>query len=411
MNLLSNGKHEQGSGKIITSKAVEDQGENNDGADDDSPCKICKTSYVITNLPVDCLALIFWFLETREDRNSFGLTCRQWLHIQNNNHLFLWFRYRHWPHDKYPRISPERFPKLLCKLLVRFQNLKYLSLTRCSKITDFDKSMPRFFESKVQYLCLDRCSEYSNTELSLMFSWFPRLTDVSLESTHITDKGLESLANCCSSLKEVNLSRCRWITDSGISFLVQNCRKLSSVHVNFCSRITGIGFLGCAQTLTDLAAVGCKLKPQGINAIASGGGIEYLLLGTTLGKARYLNTEAIMKISKGCPMLKYLCISDWEVELEGWEAIGQNCKNLEHLTVYGCRKLCDLGLQALCNGCNKLSRLYVDDGNSCSSYALELFKRNKPDVLCHLSYYSAAEAVMSDAEKVDKIDEFLRMPF
>lgn len=70
-----------------------------------------------------------------------------------------------------------------------------------------------------------------------------------------------------------------------------------------------------------------------------------------------------------------------EIEVEGLEAIGLNCTNLECLIAFGCRKLCKLGLQALCNGCNKLSRLYIDDDNNCSSFAVELFKRKKPDAM------------------------------
>ncbi|KAI3951822.1 hypothetical protein MKW92_009220, partial [Papaver armeniacum] len=75
-----------------------------------------------------------------------------------------------------------------------------------------------------------------------------------------------------------------------------------------------------------------------------------------------------------------------DIELQGWEAIGRNCKNLEHLYVYKCRKLCDLGLQALCNGCDKLSKFFVDYENSCSSAVLEIFERKKPDVMFRSVY-------------------------
>ncbi|KAI3842908.1 hypothetical protein MKW92_014671, partial [Papaver armeniacum] len=93
MSLLSNGKYNQGLGKIPNAKAVQ-QGaanKNNGGIDDDRSTSETTSSCNITNLPGDCLNLIFKCLKSR-DRNSFGLTCRQWLHIQNNNQEFLVFR-------------------------------------------------------------------------------------------------------------------------------------------------------------------------------------------------------------------------------------------------------------------------------------------------------------------------------
>ncbi|KAI3842909.1 hypothetical protein MKW92_014672, partial [Papaver armeniacum] len=73
-------------------------------------------------------------------------------------------------------------------------------------ISDFAAPNPKLFESKVPDLRLHNCYAYSDIEFSILFSWFPRLRYVSLEFTHITDKGLEALSKCCSSLKEIRLS-------------------------------------------------------------------------------------------------------------------------------------------------------------------------------------------------------------
>ncbi|XP_026384856.1 F-box/LRR-repeat protein 12-like [Papaver somniferum] len=189
----------------------------------------------------------------------------------------------------------------------------------------------------------------------------------------ITDKGLEALAKCCS--ETVDLSGSDSITDSGISFLIKNCSKLDTLSIRFCRKISGIGFLGCPQTLTNLEAKGCRFIPEGISAIVSGGGLECLSFSS-------VNNEEVWILSKGCPLLKKLDLSNCEdIELQGWEAIGRNCKNLEHLYVYRCKKLSDLGLEALGNGCDKLSKIFVGDENSCSSSGLEIFKRKKPDVM------------------------------
>ncbi|KAI3843479.1 hypothetical protein MKW92_000631 [Papaver armeniacum] len=312
----------QGSGKIHTSKTLREAAKfaHNDGR----PCKIRKTSSSVTNFPDDYLNLILKFLETKKDRNSFGLTCHEWLRIQNNNHESLWCdnyydpENKYNPPGKYPKISPGNLAIVTTRLLIRFQQLKYLSLSRLPRITNFVKLKSQSFGSNVQKL------------------------------------------------------------------------KLSSLCIDHCSNITGIGFLGCAQALTCLEARGCNLKPEGFRAIVGGGALEYLYLRPSIyyelaedEKGCTVDTETVMTISKGCPLLKELALSNCEeVELDGWKAIGLNCKELELLAVMGCQKLCDMGLQAIWDGCSKLSELSIDrEKNSCSSFAIELFKGKKPAVV------------------------------
>ncbi|MCL7033650.1 hypothetical protein MKW94_022480 [Papaver nudicaule] len=396
ISLSPNNKYNQGSGKTYTSKAVQQEEAKINCAY--RPCKIRRTTSSITNLPGDCINLIFKCLTTVDDRNSFGLTCRDWLHVQNNSHISLWYRNHYHPYnkhdepDKYPKISPESLAKITCRLLIRFQQLKHLSLGRLPNITNVVTLNSQPFGSNVQTLylenCYDHCYSYSDMQLSLIFSWFPRLTYINLHSSDISDKGLEALAKCCSSLEKVCLPWCCSITDSGISHVLRNCREICSLDIECCSRIIGICFIGCGQTLTHLKAGGCNFKPEGIRAIVSGGGLKYLNLKTPDELTEFkegciINTEAVMTISKGCPLLEKLFLSDCEeVELEGWKAIGLNCKELDFLDLIGCKKLCDMGLQAICDGCSKLSGLRIDrEKNRCSSYALEIFKRKKPGVM------------------------------
>ncbi|MCL7041989.1 hypothetical protein MKW94_008239 [Papaver nudicaule] len=186
------------------------------------------TSFYIMNLPDDCQNLIFNCLgKNRDDRNSFGLTCRQWLHIQNNNRQFLFFLTR-------------RNPKNKARFAVGHP-----------EITEFLTSKPPLAESKVQRLFLDNCDKNLHMEPSPVFSWFPHLTSIIMESCHITSKGLEELAK-------------------RISFLLRNCPQLVSLCIVDCIKITGIGFHECPKTLTHLIMGGCKLKPEGIIAIVSG---------------------------------------------------------------------------------------------------------------------------------------------
>ncbi|KAI3907961.1 hypothetical protein MKW98_003606 [Papaver atlanticum] len=254
MSFLSNGKEKKGSGKIPTSS-------------------------FITNLPIDCLTLIFKRLK-RDDHISFGLTCRQWL------------------------------------VLIVSYSEEGCKNCNIPEVTDFvtSKSPVPFFESKVQTLNLGYCHEqYSDIELPLMFSWFPRLTFICLRSSHMPDKGLEVHVKCCAFLKE------NWV-HFGLSIAAKSLV---------------LAFFECPKTLTHVRVCGCKLKPEGINAIVSGGGIEFLKLHDLDGEGS-ITSEAVITVSKGCPLLKELILRECqEVELEGWRAVGRYCKNLEVLAVLG----------------------------------------------------------------------------
>ncbi|KAK4270052.1 hypothetical protein QN277_023138 [Acacia crassicarpa] len=366
----------------------------------------------IKHLPDECLALIFCCLNSSIDQQSFGLTCRRWLQIQNLNCRSLRFRWNiH-----------------LNRLLSRFQHLESLSLP--IDITDSGLTFMQSYGSNLRNLDLHRCSNVSDNGLTLAASSCPLLTVISLYECHkitdhgletlangcpllttislycclkITDYGLETLANGCLSLKYVNLSYCSQISDKGLKALTQKCRQLQVVKISNCDGIAGVGFKGCSETLAYVVADSCKLTPDGIKGIVSGGGLEYLnvsclscfpfrdstagiglssnLKFLNFGMCRSVCDASIITIAKGCPLLEeWNLVSCDDVNLSGWQAIGLNCQNLERLHVNRCRNLCDLGLQSIQSGCKSLSILYMNGCFRLSATAIELFKYYRADV-------------------------------
>ncbi|MCL7023211.1 hypothetical protein MKW94_016513 [Papaver nudicaule] len=386
-------------------------------------CKNLATS--IMNLPDDCLVLILQLLDRPIDRNSFGLTCHRWLRIQNSSRRKLWFNHYHHPLAK---VSPHSYSFRLTKLLTRFQQLNFLSLSHCTELPDSALSQLQSFGSNIQTLYLECCLAITDYGFSLMASGCPHLTSISLYKCSISDIGLEALAKSCSSLQKVNLSwcgitdtgiislgkscsslqklnlsNCVSVSDRGIRYLSQACRQLSSITVSYCEKITGVGFHGFSETLAFVEAVCCKLEPEGIQAIVSGGGLEYLdlsnldLLVARLDKigfaknlrvlnfrnCRDVRNAVVIKISKGCPLLQEWNLAHChEIDLDGWTAIGSNCHNLEILHVNMCFNLRDAGLQALLfNGCRRLSKLYMSNHYSqISHFTIEQLKCRRSDV-------------------------------
>ncbi|OVA05149.1 Leucine-rich repeat [Macleaya cordata] len=279
----------------------------------------------VMNISNDCLLLTFHRLKPGIDRNSFGLTCHRWLRIQNSSRRSLWLNI---PSHSFTssRINPNIVSLVIFKLLTRFQQLSFLSLKGCcSNLPDF--VIWQFFWSNVQALYLNGCFQDSDSRLPLMASRFPWLTSIRLCESIITN--------------------------------------------------IGIGFNGCSETLVYLKADSCKLELEGISGIASRGGLEYLNL-SRVGCGPWDDLgDGLAKIGEGFAMkLRVLNLQ----RLHGWEAIGLNCHNLVILNVSQCRNFCDRGLQALCDGCNKLSKLHMACCARISNSAIELFECRRSNV-------------------------------
>lgn len=360
-----------------------------------------------TQLPDDCLYFIFQRLDSSLDRESFGLTCRRWLHIQNSSRRSLQFQcaFTQLSIASLSQPSTEITLFHLHRLLNRFQQLQSLSLSGCTDLSDSGLSLLARYGSNLQSLHLDCCFGIADRGLFFVASGCTSLTILSLYRCNVTDIGLETLSKSCFGLKDVNLSYCGLISDHGIRALSQKCTHLRAVNISHCKSVNGIGFLGCPQTLTYLEAESCKLEPEGIMGIVSGGGLEYLSVSNIIwciqgnglssigagfsANLRVLNfrlcrttgDETIVAISKGCPLLE-----EWnlalchEIRVAGWESIGLNCQNLKRLHVNRCRNLCDRGLQALRDGCNRLQILYFTRCHLVSSTAIEIFKCLRSDV-------------------------------
>ncbi|KAK6947474.1 Leucine-rich repeat [Dillenia turbinata] len=363
------------------------------------PSGMSQTS--IAHLPDDCLYIIFQWLEKRVDRESFGLTCHRWLHIQNQSrrslHFECSFNQLNISSLSQSNIDIKSFH--LHRLLNRFQQLQSLSLSGCIELTDSGLTQLLFYGAKLKSLNLDCCFGITDCGLSIIASGCPSLMLISLYRCNISDIGLETLARSCSALKEVNLSSCSLITDRGVAALSQKCLQLLAIRISNCRNVNGVGFQGCPETLAYLEAESCKIEREGIMGIVSGGGLEYLNLSSLswsvsgasfaaigagfatklkildLRLCRTIIDESVMAIAKECPLLQQwnlaLC---HEVRISGWQSIGSNCNNLEKLHVNRCRNLCDRGLQALRDGCQKLSVLYMSRCRLITCTAIELFK-------------------------------------
>ncbi|WOL01294.1 F-box/LRR-repeat protein 12 isoform X1 [Canna indica] len=349
-------------------------------------------------LPDDCLQIIFQNLQTRGERNAFGLTCRQWLQIQNlaRRSLALQLSYD-------PKVY-RNYAIYLPRLLTRFPCLHSLSLAGCTELPDSALTELRHFGSNIRSLSLYCCFSISGHGFAHVSVGCPHLVSITLYRCCITDAGLRTLAEHCRVLENVDLSHCIQISDQGINALLGGCTKLRRLIISYCMDIRGTGFAGCSPTLTYLAADSCILSPEGLFLVVRGGGLEYLNVSSlrayidpdvlsvigagsasklrflNLRMCRFLSDHSVACIAQGCPLLE-----EWnlavchDVHNEGWFKIGSTCRNLRILHVNRCRNLNNLGLQALVD-CVRLTVLYMHGCQQVTYMGLEAFRMLRQDV-------------------------------
>ncbi|XP_071728770.1 F-box/LRR-repeat protein 12-like [Rutidosis leptorrhynchoides] len=232
-------------------------------------------------------------------------------------------------------------------------------------------------------------------------SYCPLLSVICLVGCSITDSELEILAKSCKFLIEVNLNTCINVSDCGIQYISQNCRQLRALKIRNCKNVVGVGFRWCSSNLKILYASCCALDSTDVIEILRGGGLEYLSFSWPVNERMFIGSidlanlkvldlegcksiedDAIVSISKGCPLLR-----DWDlswcgrVGLRGWESIGLYSQNLEIIHVYRCARLCNKGLLCLGNGCKRLSVIWMGSGGTeITSNGITAFKLQRDDV-------------------------------
>ncbi|PWA65271.1 leucine-rich repeat domain, L domain-like protein [Artemisia annua] len=310
----------------------------------------------------------------KDDRDSFGLACHNFLDIQSSSRKQLT-----------PSSKVHATDSLIQNMLNRFRHLEMLSLIRCRGISDSGLAPLQMYGFKLQYLNLSFCSRVTDNGLSYVASGCPLLSIVGLyKCCFITDYGLQILTESCKSLKHVDLSLCCEITDNGIQCLNQNCRQLTKLGISGCDKILGKGFQGVSPTLACFEAKNCPFDSKGVSAVLSGGGLEYLnlsrdkypwecdLAAIGLGFGAHIKTldlkncnfvedATIMKIAQGCPLLQEWNLSGCDkITDHGWRSIGLYCQNLEILHANRCKNLGKRRLKVLVvEGFPRLSVIYM----------------------------------------------------
>ncbi|PWA90136.1 hypothetical protein CTI12_AA102290 [Artemisia annua] len=360
------------------------------------------------SLPDECLALIFNFLTTINERNNASLVSHRWLRIEAQTHTRLTLDAQS---DLQPFIPP---------IFTRFNSLTHLVLHSFA----YDDSI-------------------NDDDIILITSMCPNLTRLELTSLNVTDVGLISVAQNCRALKKLRLEFTDEIGDEGLIAVGKHCLNLQElalygvdasyvslqVIATNCQNLVRL-YLIRSDTITDLAdkctalkflyiekchevsdkgmvafAFGCpnleEIRREGVikltasrakavNAITSDSGVQEHVeevplvandvavagperVSTTSTSSRNGDPSSNFKgsVAQNCRALKKLRLEFTdEIGDEGLIAVGKHCLNLQELTLYGV-DASYVSLQVIATNCQNLVRLYLIRSDTISDLEMQ----------------------------------------
>uniref|UniRef100_A0A6V7QRP7 F-box/LRR-repeat protein 15-like leucin rich repeat domain-containing protein n=1 Tax=Ananas comosus var. bracteatus TaxID=296719 RepID=A0A6V7QRP7_ANACO len=158
-----------------------------------------------------------------------------------------------------------------------------------------------------------------------------KLQSIRLDGCPVTSAGLKAIANSCTSLKELSLSKCSGVTDEGLSSVVVKHKTLMKLDITCCRNITDVSVANITSSCSALTSL--RMESCGL-----------------------VSNEAFRLIGQHCQLLEELDLTDNDVDDEGLKAISRCCK-LSSLKIGICLNISDEGLVHVGKSCPELQEL------------------------------------------------------
>ncbi|CAI9752875.1 unnamed protein product [Fraxinus pennsylvanica] len=329
----------------------------------------------ISELPDECLALIFQSLSSR-DRNQCSLVCHRWFIVEGQS--------RH----RLALNATEEVNVHLPGIFTRFDSITKLAL-RCDRksvsVNDEALTLISMRCQNLTRLKLRACREISEQGMYALGQNCKSLRKFSCGSCMFGAKGMNALLNNCSSLEELSVKRLRAAKNdsgaepigpgaaasslksitlkeiySGQCFgpLIIGSKNLKSLKILRCSgdwdRLLET-IAGRKNCLTEIHLERLQVSDIGLMAISKSPDLEIF----HLVKAPDCSNEGICAVAENCKLLRKLHIDGWRTNRigdEGLIAIAKNSVNLVELVLIGVNPS-SVSLMAIATNCQKLERL------------------------------------------------------
>jgi hypothetical protein len=185
----------------------------------------------------------------------------------------------------------------------------------------------------------------------------------------VTDATLQTIADKCPKIMELNLTSCNKVTDAGIKVLVDHCKELRKMDLSR-TAITDVSVLLAAYECQHLNWLGLEQVPVSDLAIDVLATRRPGIMGLNLNLNPKLTEASFQSLASKCPHLEELHLSGNDnVTDASIQALASKCQKLSKLTLDKCSKITDVAVKAIANklsnleGLNLISCTNVTDGS------------------------------------------------
>jgi hypothetical protein len=216
-------------------------------------------------------------------------------------------------------------------------SLTELEVGSCTALTSLDPVARGC--TRLRKLNISLCKGFGSAALARLAEALPDLERLNLMGSGIGTEGLASVAQHCTALTWLNLTRCKEVDDDSTIMIALRCTSLRHLFLAACVRVTDITLQAVGGFCTDLE----ELQVAGCAGIGDDG---------------------LLAVAKGCRRLTTLSVDTCTgISDDSIAVLAANCANLESLQANGCPGLGDDTLLAIATHCKAMKRL---DVRACS---------------------------------------------
>ncbi|ORY08145.1 RNI-like protein [Basidiobolus meristosporus CBS 931.73] len=270
----------------------------------------------LERLPSEIRVRIFKLLDIRNLVKS-SKVCRNWKKVAFDGSLWETIDLTRY----YKRIASEQIVNLCC---AAGGFLKTANFRGCSQLTSQELRVISDYCCNIQMAHFHGCRSISRESISYFIGQCSDLRVLNISGLScVDDRFLEILGKrCASSLKQVDISRCRNATSMGLLDIIQRCTQLDTLRVDACVGVDD-------STLLSISRL------TGIKTLS-------------LGSCYAISDEGVIAVAKGCTQLSSINLSGCRhLTNDGVQALGEFCSRLVNVDLSGCSHLSDGGLLGL----------------------------------------------------------------
>ena len=249
------------------------------------------------------------------------------------------------------------------EIITKCHKLQHLSLSGCMGIDGEGFGIIGQNCRSLITLKLSGCRQIKAWSFTVIFGNCKQLQSLDISfCTLVTDEAMKVLADGAPNLKQLNLRDCKLISDIGLSYISQGCPSLSELNVRRSDmpfRVTDVALLQLGQACKSLVSInlhGCEMISDTGLSWLSGWSKE--LRHIDLSNCSRVTNVGIRHLGEG--KYHYTAFNIFEfrsshlIILSGFIP---GCKQLRSIVLLNLKKVSDVGVRYLANGCHYLEDL------------------------------------------------------